>query len=289
MRKGLALALKTRDALGATEAKIVLIGRVGADLSAQKLRYSHMGFARRDNPQGQWIVTHMLNHCGRPDSGLFDEGLGNFFLDDPFAYETVIVVPSPALQEKLAGEMRSRLPEVLHVSSYSMIASPFSTRYQNSNQWVLELVAAAMANAGIASRSDAQRWLRESGYTPAEVRISPMQRVGAALFRTNVRFDDHNEREHASGRYRIVSVESVIDFVARLDTGAHRSSLNSTDPQVFPVLGGPIENHRTRCRCCASGVSCRSSARSFSARSTTMSTRTRWSSCSRFTRRRLPP
>jgi hypothetical protein len=222
VRKGIALALKTRDRLEQAHAKIVLIGRVGADLSEHGLRYSHAGLAWRDNPKGRWLVTHLLNHCGRADSELFDEGLGKFFLDDPFAYETIIVVPSPSLQEGLVGKLMSRLPLVLHTSNYSMMASPFSTRYQNSNQWLLELVAAAMAGTEIISRSDAQRWLHDSGYTPSQVRISPMKRLGAALFKTNVRFDDHNEQEQASGRYQIVSVESVIDFLFRLDPEARR-------------------------------------------------------------------
>jgi hypothetical protein len=43
----------------------VLIGRVGSDLSEHGLRYSHAGYAWRDNPKGRWLVTHLLNRCGR--------------------------------------------------------------------------------------------------------------------------------------------------------------------------------------------------------------------------------
>src|SRR5258706_8419581 len=114
VRKGLELALKTRDKLEQTGAVVVLIGRVGSDLSRHGLRYSHAGFAWRDNSNGRWKVTHLLNHCGRATSDLFDEGLGNFFLDDPFAYETVVIVPSPALQEKLVSVLKSPLPMTLY-------------------------------------------------------------------------------------------------------------------------------------------------------------------------------
>lgn len=222
VRKGLALALKTRDRLEQTEAKLVLIGRVGSDLSKQGLRYSHAGFAWRDNPKGRWTVTHLLNHCGSANSALFEEGLGNFFLDDPFAYEAIVVVPSPEVQEKLIGGLTSSLPAALHTPDYNMIAYPFSTRYQNSNQWLLELAVASIAKTEIVNRADAQRWLRDSGYTASQVRISAMQRLGAGLFSANVRFDDHDARESASGRYQIVSVESVIGFLSRLDPGTRR-------------------------------------------------------------------
>jgi len=223
VRKGLALALKTHNRLEQSEAKVVLIGRVGSDLSEHGLRYSHAGYAWRDDPESRWLVTHLLNRCGSADSALLNEGLGNFFLDDPFAYEAVVIVPSPAWQQKLTAMLASQLPADLHTRNYNMIAHPYSTRYQNSNQWLLELIAASMAAKGaVVSHADAHRWLREAGYTPSQVKISPLQRLGARLFSANVRFDDHDVRETENGRYQIVSVESVINLVVRLDRHARQ-------------------------------------------------------------------
>jgi hypothetical protein len=220
VRKALELALKTREKLEQSQAKLVLIGRVGSDLSKHGLRYSHAGFAWRDSPKGRWIVTHLLNHCGSATSALFEEGLGNFFMDDPFVYEAIVAVPSPALQERLVAVLDSPLPLALYTPAYSMIAHPFSTRYQNSNQWLLELSAAGLANRQIFNRADAHRWLRESDYAASSVAISAMERIGAGLFSANVRFDDHEFHERSSGRYKIVSVESVINYISGRDTGA---------------------------------------------------------------------
>jgi hypothetical protein len=221
VRKALQLAAKTRDVLDQTDATVALVGRVGADLSAHGLRYSHAGIAQRDHPRGRWLVTHLLNHCGSDRSGLFIEGLGNFFLDDPFAYEAILLVPSPEAQRRLLAVLASRLPFALYTAEYSMIANPFSTRYQNSNQWLLELVVAGLAPEGtVASRAQAQQWLRLSGYTGSTIRITPLQRVGARLFRVNVRFDDHDAHAAQSGRYPVVSVESVLRLVAALDPNA---------------------------------------------------------------------
>ncbi len=41
----------------------------------------------------------------------------------------------------------------LHEAHYNLVAYPWSTEYQNSNQWVLETIAAALADRPIASRT----------------------------------------------------------------------------------------------------------------------------------------
>jgi len=45
--------------------------------------------------------------------------LGNFFLDDLFRFEAVILVPSPALQQKLADAVAAGWPRRLHQPAYS--------------------------------------------------------------------------------------------------------------------------------------------------------------------------
>jgi hypothetical protein len=218
VQKGLHLALKTKQVLMRSDATIALLGRVGSDLSAYGLRYSHAGFVWRDHPKGQWLVVHALNRCATATSAVFDEGLGNFFLDDPFAYEVLVVIPSRDTQKKLTHLLSSTLPDQLHQAAYNMLAYPWSTGYQNSNQWLLELLAAAFAPAGlINSRAQAQQWLHQQGYTPSEVQVSALQRLGARLFSANVQFDDHPFADRIAGRYHVVTVESVVRFLIQVD------------------------------------------------------------------------
>jgi hypothetical protein len=223
VHKALQLALRTRDALDASGAQVALVGRVGRDMSKHGLRYSHMAFALRDHPKGRWFLTHMLNHCGTAESSLYDEGLGNFFLDDVFEFEAIIITPTPALQSQLVAVAGTRLQQTLHEKSYSLIAHPYSTRHQNSNQWVLEQIAAAMASAdGMQCRGQAQRVLRERGYVPGDIRIAPLERIGARLFAANVHFNDHSREEMQAGRYQVVTVESVIRFIEQSQVLAAR-------------------------------------------------------------------
>lgn len=218
VRKGLQLALQTFQALDASGARLALIGRVGSDLSKHNLRYSHMGMVWRDHPKGRWTVVHMLNECGTATSALYDEGLGNFFNDDPFAYETIIAIPSADNQDRLIKALGTALPASLFQPQYNMLAYPWATKYQNSNQWLVEVLAAAWSPPGsVFNRQQAQGWLKQAGYQPTLLRIGAMERLGGRMFRANIAFDDHPNELRFSSQIYTVTVESVIEFVRRHD------------------------------------------------------------------------
>ena len=226
VRKGLQLALKTFQALEASGERLALIGRVGSDLSKHNLRYSHMAMVWRDHPKGRWSVVHMLNKCGTATSALYDEGLGNFFNDDPFAYDALLLFPSAGYQERLIHALGTTLPASVYHPGYNMVAYPWSTRYQNSNQWLLEMLAAAWAPEGsVYNRSQAQSWLKRSGYRPTLLRLGTLERLGGRLFRANVAFDDHPAELRFSGQIYTVTVDSIADFVRRLDPSARTEVL----------------------------------------------------------------
>ena len=226
VRKGLQLALKTFQALDASGERLALIGRVGSDLSKHNLRYSHMAIVWRDHPKGRWSVVHMLNKCGTATSALYDEGLGNFFNDDPFAYDALLLFPSAGYQERVIHALETTLPASMYHPAYNMVANPWSTRYQNSNQWLLEMLAAAWAPEGsVSNRSQAQSWLKRSGYQPTLLRLGTLERLGGRLFRANVAFDDHPAELRFSGRIYTVTVDSIADFVRRLDPSARAEVL----------------------------------------------------------------
>lgn len=222
LQQAFRLALKTRNALETSGAEVAFIGRVGRDLSKYRLRYSHLGFAWRDHPQGRWLIVHVLNQCGTANSDLFNEGLANFFLDDLFAWEAMIVVPSEAIQKKIAASLSEGQFIRLHEPNYNMLAYPFSTRYQNSNQWALEVVADAIGPGPLSGRAEAQQWLKASGYAPTTLELPAMARLGGRMFRANIAFDDHPSERRWAGQIDTVTVESVFAFIAARDPASKR-------------------------------------------------------------------
>ncbi len=216
---GMQLAANTLAALEATDAQVALIARVGQDLSRQGLRYSHMAYVWRDHPKGRWLVVHELNECGTAQSALYDEGLANFFFD-VFAHEAAILIPSPQSQARLAAMLASPAARKLHWARYNMLAYAFSTQYQNSNQWLLETYAASASEIPIGDRAKAQQWLKLAGYAPITIHVPTAKRLGARVFRANVEFDDHPFGRRAAGQIDTVTVESVMQFVKRIDPGS---------------------------------------------------------------------
>ena len=215
LTRGLALAAKTQEALDASGARVVMLARAGQDLRKYGLRYSHMGIAYKRDPDGPWRVLHELNHCKEETSALYRQGLGDFFLDDPWRYETAWVVPTPEVQDRLLALLADDARATsLHERHYNVVAYPWSTRYQQSNQWTIETLAAAM-ETGVGSREQAQAWLKFKGYEPTTLRLGPLTRLGARITSVNVAFDDHPNEKRFSDRIETASVDSVFAWLQR--------------------------------------------------------------------------
>lgn len=219
--RALKLALQARNQLDASGATIALIGRAGQNLTKYGVYYSHFGFAWRDHPSGRWTVVHQLNHCGTAESAIYEQGLGNFFLDDLWRMEAIVLIPNAGTQARIAEILSTRSHLSLHSSHYNMLAYPFSTRYQNSNQWALEVLAMAESkDIPVRSRDQAQQWLKLAGYEPKEIRLDALTRLGARMTRANVAFDDHPGELRWSDRIRTVTVDSVFTFLRMRDPEA---------------------------------------------------------------------
>lgn len=230
IERGMTLAAATAKRLDASGAQVVLLARAGQDLGKYGLRYSHLGFAYRDHAGGQpvwreggqgpavWRVMHKLNHCGTAESALYRQGLGEFFLDNPHRYEGAFVVLAPELQARLLPILRdNQRASQLNERRYNMVAYPWATRYQQSNQWALETLA--MAADGARDRTQAQAWLQRQGYQPTVLKLGALTRLGARATAANVAFDDHPGEKRFSDRIETVTVDSMFEWLARSGLG----------------------------------------------------------------------
>lgn len=214
--RGLQLAERTQAALDASNADVVLLARAGQDLSRYGLRWSHLGFAFRRADGRGWHVLHKLNQCGTATGDLYLQGLGPFFLDDLWRFEAAWVVPALAVQARLLPLLRDRAQAVrLQHRPYSMVSHAWSTQYQQSNQWAIETLAAAMEPDTIVSRQQAQAWLQFKGYQPTTLQLGPLTRLGGRITAANIAFDDHPGPKRWSGQIETVTVDSVFAWMAR--------------------------------------------------------------------------
>lgn len=218
VQRSLVLAQHVAQSLTASGDRVVVLARIGQDLSAYHQRYSHVGFAYREGDV--WRVVHKLNHCGTSESALYRQGLGEFFLDSPHEYEAGIVALAPDVQARLLPLLtdNARLTR-LHTPAYNMLAYPWSQRYQQSNQWAIETLALS-EDPAVTQRAQAQAWLRQKGYAPATLRISALKRLGARATKANVAFDDHPDAQRFDGRIETVTADSVFQWLSRSGLGS---------------------------------------------------------------------
>lgn len=218
LQRGLDLAERTHlaleDAHRRDGTQVVVLARAGQDLTSYGLRYSHLGWAYR-LPDGTWRVLHKLNDCGTAQGQLHRQGLGVFFLDDLWRHEAAWTVPAPALQAPLhAALLQGDRPLRIHQPAYSMVSYAWGTRYQQSNQWAIEAMA-AMLEPGAGEREAAQAWLKFKGYQPTRLTIRAMQRLGARVGTAHIAFDDHPNELRFSDRIDTVTVDSVFAWLGR--------------------------------------------------------------------------
>lgn len=224
IEQGFTLAERTNVALNASGASVVLLARAGQDLSKYGLRYSHLGWAYKAD-DGNWRVVHKLNTCGSAEAALYRQGLGEFFLDDPYRFEAAWVVPNEDVQRRLLPLLNDeRKVTALHIKPYSIVSYAWGTRYQQSNQWALEMLALAM-DGDIKSRDQAQAWLKYKGYQPTTLKIDPLTRLGGRMSAANVAFDDHPNEKRFSDRIETVTVDSMFQWMSASRLGGAVASL----------------------------------------------------------------
>lgn len=215
-----ATALMVVAALDEANAPVAMVSRVGTDLSKHGLRYSHAGFALRDHTDGRWTVVHLLNDCSNDGSGLYAQGLVNFFADDLVNQDARISWLETDVAERLAARLLDRPGDMLYTRNYNLIARPDSTRYQNSTSWVLEHIAAAIpAKNNTRTRASAYQQALANGFEPGRIHIPYSKRIMGGLFAANLVFTDHPVATRLSGDYPVVTVRSILEWLQHSGIG----------------------------------------------------------------------
>ncbi len=153
--------------------------------------------------------------CGTTHGAPYRQGLGEFFLDDLYEYEAAVMVLVPEVQAALVDTLRdNRRIATLHTPAYNMLAYPWATSYQQSNQWAIETLAFSI-EAGATTHERAQAWLKLMGYEPTTLQLSAFTRLGARATQAHIAFDDHPNHKRFSACIETVTVDSVFAWLTR--------------------------------------------------------------------------
>jgi len=224
-------------------APLALVARSGLDLSRFGLRYSHAGVSLKASPNTRWSVRQLYYACDERRPRIFDQGLSGFLLgtDNPsIGYVSVVFMPAAEADElERAALDNSRALQLLN-ATYSANAYAWGLQYQNCNQWVIELLAAAwgqLDDSAGGPRAQAQHWLADRGYEPSQVEIGNRALTWAAAFVPWLHTDDHPTSDIEQMVYRISMPASIEGFVRATVPGASRVEFCHTERRVVVHRG----------------------------------------------------
>ncbi|WP_090438228.1 DUF2145 domain-containing protein [Duganella sp. CF458] len=222
----LRFAAVVKEELERSGAAAAVVSRAGLDLARLGLRYSHAGLALKANPNSPWSVRQLYYACDEKRPRIFDQGMAGFVLgaEEPAqGHLSMVLLPDVLADALQAAALDTQTPLSLLSGEYSANAYAYGTRYQNCNQWLLELMASAWG-ASTPQREDAQRWLRERGYEAEPVNVGRAL-VIAAHFVPLVHVIDHPDEDLRAQTMRVSMPSSIEHFVRREAPQAHRIEL----------------------------------------------------------------
>lgn len=222
-----------KEALQASGAQVALVSRSGLNLQRFGVRYSHAGISLQQGELGPWSVRQLYYACdaGRPQ--VFDQGLAGFVAgtdDADSGYLSLLLLPPAAAQALQQAVLNRPLVLALLAAQYSANAYAHSLRYQNCNQWLLELLASAWAPLqsapqGPPLRAQAQAWLAAQGYAPAGVEVGSHALMAVAPLLPYINLDDHPEDDRYALRLRTTLPADIEHFVQQREPAVQRIEL----------------------------------------------------------------
>jgi hypothetical protein len=217
--------------------RVALVSRSGLNLRFFGMRYSHAGLSLAGSADTRWAVRQLYFACDEQQPRLFDQGLSAFLLgtEDPsLGYISVLTLPADAGARLEALALDNKQALSLLGSSYSANAYAYGLRYQNCNQWLVELLGLAWGDSAVQSspRASAQAWLRSVGYEASLFSLGWRPLLWLSSFSPWLNRDDHPEDELAQAHFRVSMPESIERFVRQQVPGAARFEVCHTDTHL---------------------------------------------------------
>lgn len=238
----LLFAAAVKQVLAASGHGVAVISRSGLDLDRFKLRYSHTGLSLRASTNAPWSVRQLYYSCDDERPQLYDQGLAGFLIDQDYRrvpYISIVFLPEPSERSVIQAAADNPLALKLLARDYSANAYAFSTRFQNCNQWVMELLAHALGQLPDSkeARGDAQRWLASAHYRPTAITVrNPLIALGG-LFVPLVHSSDHPAENVAQGVYQTSMPDSVETFLHQQLPDSTRMEMCMNGAQIVEHTG----------------------------------------------------
>lgn len=215
-----AFSKQVERSLAEKGARVGIVFRSGRsrDRLPENVRYTHGAFwvyqdiEREDGSRMQGYVVYNLFHGDGESLPKTKSYLAQDFPLD-FAVgssvdDIAVIVPAPELQRRILQVMASETYEQLHIEDYSLISNAANATFQNCNEFMLDVIAAA---AWQTSDYDQIKANLSAHFQPTVIDTNLMERIFAPVADVRLKTADH------TGKIETVTYESIAGFLKKFD------------------------------------------------------------------------
>lgn len=190
-------AKRVEQELATRGARVAIVARVGRDPEdlPSGIEYTHVAFwvySEMQLPDGEkvngYVVHNLYQQADDPDSSELITDFPAEFFGEVFELRAGVLIPTPAVQDRLASFIGSKEYNGLFVPRYSLVANPLRRDYQNCTNFVLNSVVGAVYQTG--DVAEVQTHINDY-YQPQKVGVNGLERLFGPLFVAGVSVDDH--------------------------------------------------------------------------------------------------
>ena len=180
---------------GARIAIVFRPGRAPEDMP-EGIRYTHGAFwvlQPIETADGGFVSGYAVHNLysgadGVPDRSFLRQDLPFDFTRPMAIAEAGIIIPTPEMQRRLIAILSSPTYAALHQPAYSLVSNPHDPRFQNCNEFMLDVIASAAWETTDRLQIKANL---AAHFTPSPVAVDPFQRLFGPMFDQRLKTEDH--------------------------------------------------------------------------------------------------
>lgn len=202
--------------LAAKGARVAMVFRTGRPRSQlpDGISYTHGAFwvyRTIRTADGRSLSGYAVYNLYAGDGAAWPKTQSRLVQDYPFDFtrgsqvdDVAVIIPSPEMQQRILAVIDSPTYAKVHVPAYSLVANPWSRKYQNCNNFMLDVVAAAAWQTDDPARITADL---KAHFAPTVVKAGPLLRLFGPIADGRLRHDDQD------GPIRTATYESIAGFM----------------------------------------------------------------------------
>lgn len=202
------------------QARIALVFRSGRERAAlpDGVEYTHgalwvyQPIKKADGSIMKGYAVHNLYHG---DGETLPKTQSYLAQDFPFDFingskvdDVAVIIPTQEMQKRIIKTMASDDYTAMHVSDYSLIANPHDSKFQNCNEFLLDVISSAAWQTTDYKQIKAN--LREH-FEPQQIEAGILKRMFAPLADSRLKMQDQ------SGGVQTVTYASIAEFMDKFD------------------------------------------------------------------------